>query len=255
MTRRGVRYATDAVTHLVAREFHLRYRRAAFGWLWIVALPLARVLILAFVFTRVIDLGIEDYVPFLFTGLLVWGLFQSGVTSATASVLQRRELLFRPGFPRLAIPAINVGTDAVDFVAALPLLLAVAGLGTGVHLTWLLVPVLLVLLVGFVFGCGLVTAALEVQVQDISQVVSVALLLGFYLTPVFYTRSSLPEGVGRLLDLNPVTHFITAFRDVLLDGDAPAATTTAVLVASCAVALVTGLVVYRRAAPTFADAL
>src|SRR5262245_25922122 len=93
------RYRRDVVTHLVGREFKLRYRKAVFGWLWSLVQPLARLLILWFIFSNVLGTDIENYPAFLFVGLITWGWFQSGLSSATASAVDRRDLLFRPGFP------------------------------------------------------------------------------------------------------------------------------------------------------------
>src|SRR5918992_5088836 len=108
------RHTWDLVTHLVAREFRLRYRRALFGWLWAVGSPIARLAILTYVFTRVLPLDIPNYPVFVFTGLIAWAWFSSGVSSATSSVIDRRDLLFRPGLSRPAVPVVSVLNDGFD---------------------------------------------------------------------------------------------------------------------------------------------
>ena len=127
----GWRYSWDLVTHLVAREFRLRYRQALLGWLWAVGTPLTRLVILTYLFTQVLPLGIENYPVFVFTGLVAWQWFSGGLTSATTSAVDRRDLLFRPGLPRTAVPVVSVLTDGLDYLAALPVLFIFLLLATG----------------------------------------------------------------------------------------------------------------------------
>ena len=112
------RHSFDVVTHLVAREVRLRYRRSLFGWIWTVAQPLSRFLVLSFVFTQVLPLDVPDFALFLFSGLIGWMWFAAGLQSATESAVDRQDLLLRPGISPMLVPVVSVLGDAFDFVAA-----------------------------------------------------------------------------------------------------------------------------------------
>lgn len=255
---RRPRYFFDLVIHLVVREFRLRYRRAVFGWLWAVAQPLARFAILAFVFGRVlrISTNIPNYPAFLFTGIIAWTWFASGVTSSTSSVLSRRDLVFRPGLPRAAIPVVSVLTDAFDYLAALPVLLVFLVIsGNGIPLTAVFLPVVLAVQLMLILGIGFALCSANVYFRDVYLLVDVAVLLGFYVTPVFYSPSAIPAPYGPLLRLNPMAGLLEAHRAVLIEGRLPALVPFALLTAVCAAVLVGGYLIFRRNSGSFVDEL
>lgn len=248
-------HALDVVTHLVMREVHLRYRRSLLGWMWVLAQPLARFAVLAFVFTRMLPLDVPNYSVFLFSGLIGWLWFSSGLVSATASAVERRDLLMRPGIPRLLIPVVSVLTDATDYIAALPVLVVILLFSGGVPLTWLLLPVVMLPMFMLILGLGYAFCAANVYLRDVKILVTVATLLGFYVTPVFYPAEQVPEQYQWLLDLNPVAILLDLQRAVLVDGIVPDLTQLALIFAISGGVLFVGTAIYQRASRNFVDEL
>jgi lipopolysaccharide transport system permease protein len=253
--RPRVRYSWDLVAHLVGREFRLRYRRAFLGWLWAIGSPLARLAILTYVFTRVLPLGIDNYPVFAFTGLIAWQWFAGGISSATTSAVDRRDLLFRPGLPRGAVPVVSVLTDGLDYIAALPVLLVFMLVGDGVPLTALALPVVLFVQFLLTVGMGFALCTANVYVRDVNLFVGMTTLLGWYVTPVFYPPSEVPENYRFVLQLNPMAHLLDAYRAVLIEGRLPGLGTSIVLFTACSLIFAAGYLVYRRASPLFVDEL
>lgn len=253
--RSRIRYALSTTSHLVSREFRVRYRRAVLGWLWSVAQPLLRFFVLLYVFTHLIVIGTPQYPQFLFTGLVFWGFFAVAVASATSSPLQRRDLLFRPGLPRWTVPLTSVAIDAIDLLAALPVLVVILLLGNGIPATapWI-VPILLVQLL-LILGIGMLAAVANVYVHDTRIAIDVVLSLGFYLTPVIYRLDSLQPTHRRLVELNPMTPLLEAQRRVLIEGHAPEWLPFLRISAIAVGIFVVGLAVYERASRTFVDQL
>lgn len=255
LAARSRRHPIDLVTHLVAREFRLRYRRSLFGWLWAMAQPLTRLATLAFVFSRVLPLDVPNYPVFLFTGLIGWSWFSSGVSSATGSVVDRRDLLFRPGLPRAAIPVVSVLADGLDYLAALPVLVLFLLIGPGIPLTALALPLVLVPQFLLTLGLGFALCGANVYLRDVRMLVSVLLQMGFYLTPIFYRPDALPTGLRWITDWNPMARLIDAQRKVLVDGVLPDLRSFLVLTAASAVVCVAGYAIFRRGSPSFVDEL
>jgi lipopolysaccharide transport system permease protein len=252
---RKQQHATDVVRDLVVREFRLRYRRSLLGWVWALAQPIARLLILSFVFTRILPLDIDDYGVFLFTGLIGWSWFAAAVSSATSSAIDRADLLFRPGLPRAIVPVVSVLTDALDYVAALPVLAAFLLLGPGIPVTAVALPAIMVVQLLLILGVGFAACAANVYLRDVRLLIDTALVLGFYLTPVFYDPSSVPDRFSFVVSLNPVAQLLIAQRDVLVDGRLPGFVPFFLLTVASVAIFVAGYAVYRAVSPTFVDEL
>jgi lipopolysaccharide transport system permease protein len=250
-----MRYSWDLVTHLVGREFRLRYRQALLGWVWAVGSPLARLVVLTYVFTRVLPLEVDNYAVFVFTGLIGWQWFSGGISSATTSAVDRKDLLFRPGVPRAAVPVIGVLTDGLDYLAALPVLAIFLVLGDGVPLTALVLPLILMVQFFLTTGLGFVLCAANVYLRDINLFVGVATLLGWYVTPVFYPASTVPERFRILLQLNPMAHLLEAQRMVVIEGRLPDFDSFSILTIVSGMTFVAGYLIYRRWSPFFVDEL
>lgn len=255
--RRAFRYGFDVVTHLVGREFRLRYRQALFGWIWAVATPVLRLVILAFVFTVIFRVGdqIENYEVLLFTAIIAWGWFSGGVSSATVSAVDSRDLIFRPGLPRAVVPVVSVLADGLDYLAALPVLAAFLLFADGIPWTAVALPAVMAVQLLLTLGLGFALCAANVYLRDVRLVVDVVLLLGFYVTPVFYLPEMVPERYRLVLDLNPMAHILEAHRGVLVYGRLPEAGPFLGLTLGCAAVFAAGYAVYRWASPAFADEL
>jgi lipopolysaccharide transport system permease protein len=245
----------DVVTHLTAREFRIRYRRSAIGWLWAVIMPLARLAVLAFVFTRIIPLDVDNYVSFLYTGLLTWLWFSAGVASASTSVVDRSDLLLRPGLDRSSIPLTACLGDLIDYLIAVPLLMLWLAYETGFSVTAVAVVPLVASQFALILGLGLLLAPLHVYFRDVAKVIDVLLLLGFYLTPVLYEPSQIPAGFRWLANVNPMAMIIAAERRALVQHLWPSATSLVLIAAIAASTLLIGHTVFHQLSPSLIDEL
>jgi lipopolysaccharide transport system permease protein len=174
---------------LVARDIKLRYKRSVIGFAWSLLNPLAQLLVFGFVFTTVLPLDIPNYTVFLFSGLLPWTWFSGALYEAANAVVESRELIRRPGFPTAVLPVVTVMSHLVHFVLALPVLLLFLW-AAAIPFTWAILALPLV----------------------------IVLLLGFYLTPVFYDSAAIPQKFYLIYLLNPMCHFVNAYRAILLQG-------------------------------------
>lgn len=207
---------------MLARDLKVRYQRSILGIGWSLVRPLAQLAIFLFLFGKVVPLGIHNYATFLFSGVLAWSWFNNAAMAAASAVTDNPELVRRPGFPPIILPMLSVGSEAIHYLLALPILLLVAFFETG-SISWTILFIPLIFLAQFIFTLGIacVVAALHVQFRDTQNAVGIALMLGFYLTPVFYRRESLMASYALLNTLNPMAHLLTAYRAVLVDHSVP----------------------------------
>lgn len=241
------------VFHLTARQIKSSHHLTLLGWGWPVARQLAQLAVLAFLFGNLFDLGIEHYPVFIFVGLMSWTWFAGAVGAAASSVLSQRHLVMQPRLPSSALPIVAVVMPLVDVVFALPVLLIMLVLTTGLHWELLACPLLLILQLVLVAGLGWLAAGVSVFLRDVPNLIAVGLMILFYLTPVFYDRTRVPERFHWVLDLNPLTTIIDAYRSLLLGTPGPSLARLAGVAVASAAILVLGHWVFVRLAPRFAD--
>ncbi len=262
--------ARELLRDLVWKDLRARYRYAVMGFMWAVIEPLMFMLILAFVFSfvftdRAAMAGGEKKIPFpvmLLCGLIFWQYFTAAVTSATMSLVDGRNLVKKVHFTREIIPIAACCVPLVNLGIGF-LLLIVLHLATGgsVGLATLWIPVLFSVQFLLTVGLALLLSCGHVLFRDVGNTVSVALMFGFYASPVFYPLElvlqahSVPGWMVNAYMLNPMAELLTCYRQVLFEQRFP---DVALLVwpACCAVLFfLTGLIVFRRNAPTMADHL
>lgn len=257
-TRAPVRpvYLWDLMRTLVARDLKLRYKRSALGFAWSLLNPLAQLLVFSFIFRTVLPLNIPNYSTFLFSGLLPWTWFSGSLYQATDAIVGSRELVRRPGFPAAVLPIVTVLSHLVHFVLALPVLilfLIASGIVPNGSIL-LLLPVILLQLV-FTLSLAYLLAAVHVVFRDTQYLVNIALLLGFYLTPIFYSPGNIPPRFQLVYQLNPMNHIIRAYRAVLLDGQIPDLSSLALVGGASLILLMIGYRHFRRAGDHFVEEL
>ena len=241
--------------HLAKRELTLTHRWTLLGWAWPLTRQLAQLAVLVFVFSSVLDLGIEDFPVFVFSGLVAWSWFSSGLGKATSCLIAQRHLLFQARFPAVVLPIVAVAVPFVDVLMALPILVVMAITSSGLHASMTLLPAVVVVQLVLMAGLAWITSAVSVYVRDVPQVVLVGLTLLFYLTPVFYDASRVPEEYRWILQLNPMTTLLDLYRALLLGHPFPAvAHVVAVTALSVGVALL-GYTLFKRLQPGFVDEL
>jgi lipopolysaccharide transport system permease protein len=256
LPERRIPYLRDLLSELVARDMKLRYKRSALGFAWSLLNPLAQLLVFNFIFTRVLPLNIPNFPSFLFIGLLVWNWFQSSLVMATGAIVDNRELIKRPGFPDGILPVVSLTTNFIDFLLALPILFVFLFL-SGIHLagTILLLPVLFAVQYILTLSLAYFVSTFHVYFRDTQYLLGILLMLGFYLSPVFYDPSSIPAGYQTLYHLNPMVTLIEDYRAILMEGSIPELRPLLLVTIIAVILLVTGYGLFNRSSRRFVEEL
>ena len=248
------RHRYDLIRELVGRDVRLRYSGSFLGLGWSQIAALAQVGVLLFIFGHVVRLGIPNYPAFVLAGMLPWLWFVDAIGAAANSVVTGRDLVRRPGFPSAVLPLVAVGTALINFAFAVPIMLLTVGLVTGrVPTTAALLPVLVVVQLSVILGPAYLVAAVNVFLRDTGHLVAILLGLLFYATPVFY--ANVPSRYRTILGLNPMTHLVSAYRQVLLFGHLPSWTALLSLTLGGGAATWAGYELFARRQRWFAEEL
>ena len=251
----GAAHVGELVVHLASRRIASMHRFTLLGWAWPLLRLLAQLAVLAFIFSSVLDLGIDDYALFLFVGLVGWTWFAAGVAAATDALHDGSHLVMQPRFPDLVLPVVAVAVPFVDVLIALPVLAVMLVVAGELHLSALALPALLAVQFVLMCGVGWLTAAVAVYLRDMTNVVAVALTLLFYMSPVFYDLDRVPERFEWILRLNPMTTLLESYRAVLLGDSFPPVLAMAGVAAAAVVLALLGALAFRRLQPGFVDEL
>lgn len=239
---------------VAARDFKVKYKQSLLGPIWLVFQPLALLgaFLVAFRGLANVEPGVP-YVTFVFAGLLAWSFFQAAMTIGTSSLITNLILIRFTPCPRLAFPSAatiaSLPTFAVTLVGALG-----AAVVTGtISLRVVFLPVGFLWVMLLTLGAVAIASSLAVRFRDIISVVPFLLQLGVFLAPVGYPLASLSPTVRHLIELNPMTGLIEAFRWGLIGGYNPSRGAVLLSLAGSIVIVVTGWLLFSRLETTMAD--
>jgi ABC-type polysaccharide/polyol phosphate export permease len=255
---RDVADSSDLISILARQTFFVQYRRAVFGLLWSILLPLIQAIVLALVLTRVTNLGrghggSSGFVTFIFSGNVAWAFLSGSLTLGATSIVNGSGLTTKVYFPRAVLPIVAVAANAYGLVAGTLVLIAEC-LVTGVSLTGRLVllPVAMVVAVLITSGFTLVLSALHVYFRDIRYIVTAALQPWFYITPIFYSLDRI-GGARPLIEANPMTGVVLLFRWATIGTSEPLAVPLYWTLGWTVALITASLFLYRRFERVFAD--
>jgi lipopolysaccharide transport system permease protein len=193
----------------------------------------------------------------LFAGLIPWIAFTGALTQAAGSVVGQPNLVKKVVFPLVLLPLVPVLTAFVESMFGLALLIAFVALVTGtLQPTLALLPLVWLPQLLLTAGLGYFIAGVTAYLRDIPQIIAVLINLWFYLTPIVYPASIIPNSVRPwVFRLNPLATLVEVYRDIILSGDLTYWREWSILMVVSIMVFKIGLSVYQRLRPGFADVL
>jgi lipopolysaccharide transport system permease protein len=241
---------------LFRRDLRAKYKGSFLGLAWSLLHPLVLMAVYLLVFSvlwRVAEVGSDDYWLFLLCGLPAWVFFATALQASSRSLIENANLIRKVRFPRQLVPLSIVGTNLVSFaiMLAVVFVLSLATHPDARSTAWLVFP-LGALFACVVAGVSLAVSSLNALYRDVEHLVQALLLPWFFLTPILYSLDQLP-GVDDHPELEFLLHWVNfltppieATRDVLFDGDLPAAGDALYTAVAAVAALALGAFVFNR---------
>jgi ABC-type polysaccharide/polyol phosphate export permease len=243
----------DLVWYLVIRDLKVRYRRSAIGFLWTMLQPLLTMAVLAVVFSAVFRFEIRNFPVYALSGILFWNFFSQSIVTAMNSLRANAGLLVKLPLPKVVFPIAAVASGLLNLTFALvPLLVILLVTGHALRPALLFLPVSILLVAAFTLGAGLLLSPLAAFFSDVVELVGVLLMLGMYLTPVFYPKEIIPPEWLWVVRFNPLRSVLEVFRDPIYFGKIPPLSHLGVTIAITAAALLIGVIAFRRSSDRIA---
>jgi ABC-2 type transport system permease protein len=259
------------LTWVIARkDYKLSYFGSALGYLWSLMQPLLFFGVLYLVFAVIINLNplVKDFPVLLLMNIVLFGFFQAGTGGAITSVITREGLVRKMHFPRLVIPLATVVTQAINlFFNLIVVLVFMVIYGVQPRATWLLLPVLVVLLFIFTTGLAMLLSALYVRYRDVAPIWGVISQTLYFASPVFLLIENVlkhGQGVTRIYLFNPMALILQEARHFMIGGPGGGASAGTIMGGQLWVLVPLGILagiwvlgywVFQREAPRIAEEL
>ena len=252
----------DLVMLFVRRDFVSVYKQTILGPLWYLIQPLLTTLTFTVIFGNIASLPTDGLPQFLFymSGTVVWSYFASCLTKTSETFVQNANLFGKVYFPRLAVPVSilfsNLVTFLIQFGMFLIFVLFFVLRGTAIQANWLwiaLSPILMLMMAGLGLGFGIIISSLTTKYRDLRFLVQFGVQLLMYATPVIYPASSIPDRFQWIIQANPMTPVIEAFRFAYLGAGTVNLNHLLYSFGFMLVVVVIGSIIFNRVEQTFMD--
>ena len=251
----------DLVMLFVRRDFVSVYKQTILGPLWYLIQPLLTTITFTVIFGNIASLPTDGLPKFLFymSGTVVWSYFASNMTKTSDTFISNAHLFGKVYFPRLAVPVSILISNLIAFSIQFVLFLVFMGYfalrGNVLHPNgWvLLTPVLIFMMAGLGLGFGIIVSSLTTKYRDLRFLVQFGVQLLMYATPVIYPASSIPARFQWVIQANPMTPIVEAFRYAFLGGGTVDINHLLYSFGFMMAAVFIGAVIFNRVEATFMD--
>jgi len=246
----------------VRNEFITKFARSRLGGLWMIIHPLVQVAIYTLILSNVLAAklpGIENryaYAIYLIAGTIAWSLFSEIISRCLNLFIEHGNLMKKMRFPRIALPAIVVGSSLMNYLVLLLaacIVFMILQHDITAQSIWLIPLTIIVLMLAL--GIGLLLGVLNIFIRDIGQVTPILLQLTYWFTPIVYPQNIIPNWAKQALCFNPLYPIIEGYHEVIAYGRPPNITQLTYIFLFSLVLLLLGLFVFRRASAEMVDAL
>jgi lipopolysaccharide transport system permease protein len=251
----------DLVLLFVRRDFVAVYKQTILGPLWYLIQPLLTTITFTVIFGNIAQLPTDGLPQFLFymSGTVIWTYFADCLTKTSNTFVNNAQLFGKVYFPRLAVPVSILLSNLITFAIQFTFFLAFMGFFalTGANLRpnwWILIsPVLIFMMAGLGLGFGIIISSLTTKYRDLRFLVQFGVQLLMYATPVIYPVSSIPARFQPLIQANPMTPIVEAFRYAFLGAGSFNPMNLLYSFGFMVVVVIIGTVIFNRVEATFMD--
>lgn len=207
----------NLIYNLVSRDLKVKYKGSILGFFWSLLNPLAMLIVYTVAFKYIIRIRVENFPLFFLCGFLPWTFLSLSLSMAVSSIKDNANLVKKVYFPREILPLSIVLSNLVQFLLTFIILIpALLLFKIKLGLPLLYLPLIIIFHLAFILGLSLLLSALNVFFSDIRHLLEIFLQIWFWLTPIIYPVSFVPERFQTLYRLNPAVLFVESYRNSLL---------------------------------------
>jgi len=246
----------DLIRILTISDLRVKYQSSVLGFLWSLLNPFLLLVVLYVVFGGLYGVSSTAFILYLFVGITSYRFFSNGTSASVQSIVSKTSLVNKVYIPRKILVFSTILSSFIsamlEFLILFALLLIFM---VPLSFNYLLFPVITIIYFGIIYGIGLTLGALYVFYRDLNQIWEVVLSIGFFLSPIVYPITLIPEHLLKWYMLNPITVIMLMYRDALLYGITPSLLSFGYAVFAMIVVLAIGTSIFSRLEWRFAEEL
>jgi ABC-2 type transport system permease protein len=207
------------IKSMAIKNLKSKYIGSSLGILWAIINPLLTMLVITFVFTKIMKIEIRHFPLFVLSALLPWGFFASSISESATSMVSNAELLNRFIMLREVIPISIAFANFINFLFGFVVIMPLFVIFNPVIIKYvILLPFIISLHFIFTLGISLLFSIINVYFKDLQQLLGVVLMFLFWLTPVFYSIEMIPQKYHWFIMANPNSCYVIIYRALLYNG-------------------------------------
>ncbi|MBL7057355.1 ABC transporter permease [Candidatus Woesearchaeota archaeon] len=250
----GLKYHWSLIKEFALVSLKLKYRGSVLGYLWAILYPLLFLLTLYVVFTQIININVPNYALFLLIGILLWNFLADATRSSIGFMNENKMLIRKAKFP---LQTIVIGACLASFIIFILNLIVFIVLmlffHASFHVMMFSIPIFLIELFFFVLGASFIVSALNIIYRDVVYIWSFILLVGFWITPIVYPFSSIPDQYLKYYFLNPMARIVTDFRNAIFDNFITNPKNILITAIICFAVFIIGYMIFKKMSVRFAE--
>ena len=213
----------ELIWNMCARDLKVKYQRSWLGFLWTLLNPLVMISVLVAVFSQVIRIPINHYWAFLISGYFSWNFFSQTINGGVQAAVGNAYLTRSAYFPQEVLVLSSAIARLLEFLGELTVVMILLAIfhHKGVPMSYAMVLPLVTILFLISVGIAFPLVTLAVYYNDTIQVIPLATIILFYLSPVFYNVDLVPTEIRTIYLLNPMASMLGMFHDILYRGEMP----------------------------------
>ena len=241
---------------LTISEFKMRDQGTILGFFWTLLYPLSMFLVLHVIFSKWLGARVDNFPSFLIIGIVLWNFFSTSTTNALTIITRKAELVKNINFPKEILIISSVFSVFISFLMELVVLLPfLILLGAKFSCNIFYFPVIILIELIFILGTCFILSSLHVYYRDIQRIWAILVMLGFFLTPIFYPLSIIAANKQKIMAINPMLHIITSARNCLLYQGKPDMIALGLVLLFSLILLIVGYFIFKKMEARFAEAV
>ncbi|HOZ54953.1 MAG TPA: ABC transporter permease [Clostridia bacterium] len=240
----------------VKKEIRGKYKQSFLGILWSFLNPLLQIAVYAIIFPIILKNTQKDYVIFLCVALIPWTYFTTAIVQSMSSIISNSNIIKKVYFPRVIVPLSVVTSGCVNFfISTIIILIFLFVSGMGITQYIIFYPLIALVQFLLLLAISFIVSSVTVYLRDLEHLIGVALQLLFYATPIVYAKETIPENMQNIINLNPMAHIITAYRDIFYYQTAPDVVGLLILLGITIIMCIVGYLLFNVLQKGFAEEL
>lgn len=240
----------------IKKEIRGKYKKSFLGVLWSYLNPLLQLLVYAIIFPFILKNTVDNYIVFLCVGLIPWTFFTTCITQSASTIIANGAIIKKVYFPREILPISVVTSATYNFLISTGIVIIfLFCYGLGLTKYALIYPVILIVQYLLTLGLSFIIASITVYFRDIEHIIGIIIMALFYGTPIVYTLESIPKQFLWILNLNPMTHIIEAYRNIFYYQRMPNFESLGILFVITIVICIVGYLIFNKLQKGFAEEL